>query len=144
MSPRNLMLAEGERTIKLIDFGLSIPAQEPFFQPGNRTGNPNYMAPELVHRRATDHRVDVFAFGVTAYEVITSHLPWPEGRTGQIAMSHDQRPFAVQRWRPQINPRLAQAIHHCIEPIVKRRCPSISVFLEAIRDVDHEDSPDAG
>lgn len=144
LSPRNLMLAEGGESIKLIDFGLSIPAQPAFFQPGNRTGNPNYMAPELVHRRETDHRVDVFAFGVTAYEILTSHLPWPEGRTGQAAMTHDKRPFAVQRWRPDIHPTLADAIHRCIEPNVKRRYPSIEEFLHAIHSVECEDLSAAG
>lgn len=141
VSPRNLMLAGEGETLKLIDFGLSIPAQEPFFQPGNRTGNPNYMAPELVRRRRTDLRVDVFAFGVTAYEICTLELPWQAGMTGQVAMSHEKPPTDIRRLRPRIHPALAQAIHWCVEPDVTKRCPSIEEFLKAIAEVDHEDQP---
>jgi serine/threonine-protein kinase len=141
VSPRNLMLAGEGETVKLIDFGLSVPAKEPFFQPGNRTGNPNYMAPELVRRRRTDFRVDVFAFGVTGYEICTLELPWQAGLTGQVAMSHEKPPTDIRRFRPQIHPALAQAIHWCVEPDVKKRCPSIAEFLTAIAEVDHEDQP---
>jgi len=61
-------------------------------QPGNRTGTPNYMAPELVRRLKTDQRLDVFSFGVTAYETCSFDLPWERGTTGQVAMSHARPP----------------------------------------------------
>ena len=83
--PRNFLLTNNREDLKLIDFGLTVPATRWFMQPGNRTGTPNYMAPELVRRRATDQRLDVFAFGVTAYEILhvrvalaAGHRPaWP-------------------------------------------------------------------
>ena len=114
--PRNFMLTNGGEDLKLIDFGLTVPATKEFMQPGNRTGTPNYMAPELVRRRATDQRLDVFAFGVTAYEICTFELPWMRGTTGMAAMTHDQPPTDIHKYRPQINPVLAKAIHACIEP----------------------------
>ena len=45
----------------------------------------------------------------------------------------------VREYRPQINPRLADAIYSCIEPDVAKRCPSIERFLYAIRKIKHED-----
>ena len=35
-----------------------------------------YLAPELIKRQTTDHRVDLFALGVTAFEMFTGELPW--------------------------------------------------------------------
>ncbi len=137
--PRNFMLTDNNESIKLIDFGLTVPATKPFMQPGNRTGTPNYMAPELVRRRETDQRLDVFAFGVTAYEICTFALPWTRGITGMAAMSHDRSPADIRLYRPQINPTLANAIHACIEPNLSQRCPSMEKFLQMIRDVKHED-----
>jgi len=137
--PRNLILTTDGKTLKLTDFGLTVPSTPPFLQPGNRTGTPNYMAPELVRRFPTDHRLDVFAFGVTAYEVCTFELPWYRGTTGMAAMSHDQPPTEIQKHRPSIHPDLAQAIHWCIEPELRRRCPSMEEFLKAIRNVEHVD-----
>jgi eukaryotic-like serine/threonine-protein kinase len=137
--PRNFMLANGGEDIKLIDFGLTVPATKEFMQPGNRTGTPNYMAPELVRRRATDQRLDVFAFGVTAYEICTFELPWMRGTTGMAAMTHDRPPTDISKYRPQISPALAKAIHSCIEPSPEKRCPSMEKFLQMIREVKHED-----
>jgi serine/threonine protein kinase len=134
--PRNLLLTTDGSILKLTDFGLSVPATPEFMRPGNRTGTPNYMAPELVHRRQTDARLDVFAFGVTAYELCAGELPWPWGATGQIAMTHDQLPTAIQHHRPELNDDLAVAIHACIEPDLSKRCPSMERFLSMIRHVE--------
>jgi len=139
MCPRNLMLTDEGRNLKLIDFGLSVPATRPFMQPGNRTGTANYMAPELVRRRWTAERIDIFAFGVTAYEICTGELPWLRGDTGLVAMTHDQTPTDIRHHRPHIHPQLAEAIHYCIEPEPKDRCPSMERFLQMIRRVDADD-----
>lgn len=137
--PRNLILTGDREDLKLIDFGLAVPATPDFMQPGNRTGTPNYMAPELVRRRPTDQRLDVFAFGVTAYEICTGELPWLRGTTGMAAMTHDQSPADIRKYRPNIHPQLAKAIHSCIEPSLSSRCPSMGDFLQAIRRVGQED-----
>jgi len=138
--PRNFLLVEGSGDIKLIDFGLTVPAAEPFMRPGNRTGTPNYMAPEIVRRQKTDQRVDVFAFGVTSYELLTGELPWPRGATGLAAMSHDRPADDIRKHRPTIHPALAKAIHACLLPEPARRCPSIQHFLKAIAKIEHEDA----
>ncbi len=138
MCPRNLLLTKDSLNVKLIDFGLTVPATRPFMLPGNRTGAPNYMAPELVRRKPTDQRLDVFAFGVTAYEICTSELPWLRGTTGLAAMRHDQPPTDIREYRADINPMLASAIHACIEGDVNKRCPSIEEFLAMICHVRHE------
>jgi len=138
--PRNLMLSGDGENLKLIDFGLSVPATRAFLLPGNRTGTPNYMAPELVRRRSTDQRLDIFAFGVTAYEICTFQLPWLRGTTGMAAMGHDQPPIDIRTYHPQINRRLADAIHSCIQPKVEKRCRSMEKFLEMIRRVEDMDA----
>ena len=56
--------------------------------PGNRTGTPNYMAPEVVRRKPTDQRLDIFAYGVSMYELFAFELPWQRGTDGRAAMAH--------------------------------------------------------
>ena len=109
-------------------------------QPGNRTGTPNYMAPELVKRQATDQRVDVFAFGSTAYELLTKQLPWERGTDGLAAMQHAQHaPKHIHEYRPKLNEPLAAAIMKCVQQNPERRCRSIDEFLKMIRDVKQEE-----
>ena len=139
--PRNLLFTENGETLKLTDFGLSVPAEVPYKQPGNRTGTANYMAPELVRRLPTDARVDVFAFGVTAYEICAGELPFPVSKGGGMAaMSHNTPPVDIHKYRPQIHPDLAEAIQRCLIANPKERCPSMADFLAAIRNVKHEDA----
>ena len=139
--PRNFMVDLQGDHLKLIDFGLTVPATPPFMQPGNRTGNPNYMAPELVKRRPTDQRLDVFAFGVSAYEICTGQLPWERGETGLVAMKHAERPpVEIERYRPQIEPKLSKAIMRCVEREPEKRFTSLNDFLNAIADVKSADA----
>jgi serine/threonine-protein kinase len=137
--PRNLLFVGDASVLKLTDFGLTLPNKPPFTDPGNRTGTPNYMAPELVRRRQTDLRLDVFSFGVTMYELFTRELPWPRGDTGIAAMSHSEPPIPITEYRPKINRAIAKALHSCIEPDVSRRCPSMEQFLKGIQKVENDD-----
>lgn len=138
--PRNFMVDPTGDDLTLIDFGLTVPATASFMLPGNRTGTPNYMAPELVKRQPTDLRLDIFAFGVSAYEICTFQLPWERGTTGQVAMTHaNQAPRDIKRYRPHIHPLLAGAIAKAIEREPSARWQSMGDFLTAIADVKHED-----
>lgn len=137
--PRNLIFTGDGAILKLTDFGLSLPNKAPFTDPGNRTGTPNYMAPELIRRRPTNERVDIFAFGVTMYELCTRELPWPRGSNGLAAMTHDQPPEPITTYRPNINPTLGKAIHWCLKADPRERCPSMQDFLKMIEKVDYED-----
>jgi serine/threonine protein kinase len=138
--PRNFVATPKAESLKLIDFGLTVPATPQFMQPGNRTGTPNYMAPEIVRRHKTDHRLDIFSFGVTAYELCTFDLPWERGKDGKAALTHDQPPQDIRTRRPQINPRLAQAIMQCLSTDPADR-PTLDQFLLMTVGLKHEGEP---
>lgn len=84
--PRNVMINQ-EGVLKIIDMGLSIPYKPEFCRPGNRTGTTNYLAPELIKRQTTDHRVDMFALGVSAFETFIGFLPWEKAASLQILLN---------------------------------------------------------
>lgn len=129
--PRNFILRPDGRLV-LIDFGLTVPDKPVFLQPGNRIGTPNYMAPEVVRRKQSDKRLDVFSFGVTAYEICTLDLPWPGGKSGSAALTHDSPPTPLRdRW-PEAPEPLAKAIESCLEADPGRRPESLDKFLSMI------------
>jgi len=135
--PRNFICTPNSESVKLIDFGLTLPATAPFMTPGNRTGTPLYMSPEIIRRRSTDQRVDIFSFGVTCYCMCCFQHPWQgEILNGRAALHHDtSTPTDLMERCPNIDPRLSRAIMHALQPKVEDRTPDIGQFLQAIRGV---------
>jgi eukaryotic-like serine/threonine-protein kinase len=138
--PRNFVCAKDAASLKLIDFGLTVPARREFMQPGIRTGTPNYMAPEVVRRKPTDHRLDIFSFGVSMYEMFAFDLPWTRGSgDGLAAMGHGQsKPPSLDKYYPKIHPTLRDVIHKCMEPDPDKRFQTMKQLLNSIRTVKHE------
>ena len=138
--PRNFVCTPDATSLKLIDFGLTVPASKEFMQPGIRTGTPNYMAPEVVRRKHTDQRLDIFAFGVSMYEMFTFELPWQRGSgDGLAAMNNGQSdPTPLEHFCPNIDPTLSEAIGRCMLPDLEERTSSMKQFLAAISKVKSE------
>lgn len=138
--PRNFICHSNFTGVRLIDFGLTIPDEAPYRQPGNRTGTPQYMAPEIVRRRPTDNRVDVFALGVTMYRMLTWEHPWGSTDTsGMAALTHDSaKVTSIFEHRPDLNKKLGNAIHKCIAVKPDDRMASCKHFLGAIRSLKSE------
>jgi serine/threonine protein kinase len=138
--PRNFIVAADGKSLKLIDFGLTLPAKPEYMLPGNRTGTPLYMAPEIVRRRATDQRVDLFSLGVTCYYLLTGEHPWPSGdTTGKGALQHDTHPAKpILELRPDLNKTLAKAVMQLLSPDPQDRPESAEAFLKLIKPVQKE------
>jgi serine/threonine protein kinase len=137
--PRN-MLVDREGTVKLIDFGLSVPNTPEFRQPGNRTGTPHYMAPELIRREPTDERIDIFSFGVTAYEVLTGHLPWEAPDTLQVMLAHLNTPPKDPRvYRPDLDDETVRLIYRMLATDPKKRMGSMKEVVAALKELPRKD-----
>ena len=129
--PRNFIIRPDGRLV-LIDFGLTVPDRPAFLQPGNRIGTPNYMAPEVVRRRQADKRLDIFSFGVTAYEICAGQAPWPRGASGNAALAHDSPPADIREHWPEIPQPLAASIMAGLAAEPAARPESMERFLGAI------------
>jgi serine/threonine protein kinase len=131
--PRNVMVTR-DGLVKLIDFGLAIPNLPQFLKPGNRTGTPNYLAPELIRRVTTDQRVDLFALGVTAYETFTGSLPWEKTESLQTLLSHMNSPGKDPRtFRPNMDKPTAQFLLKAVERDPNGRFQSATEFREVLQ-----------
>jgi len=137
--PRNVLVTPNG-LVKLIDFGLTIPNRPEFCKPGNRTGTANYMAPELIKRLHTDHRVDLFALGVTTYEVFTGNRPWEGAQSLQTMLSHLNSPGRDPRdFKPDMDKELAALLMRAIEREPKDRFQTALEFREALKALPRQD-----
>lgn len=142
--PRNVLLDE-EYNVKLIDFGLVVPNTEDFQKPGNRTGTPTYMAPELIKRQRTDQRIDIFSYAVSCYEMFTRKTPWQSGNlTLDMVVQHINNPPTDIRDRvPGIDPQLADVLMRGVAPRPQDRYSSVRAMVQELREIRRRLEPSA-
>jgi serine/threonine protein kinase len=138
--PRNVMI-DREGVLKLIDFGLTVPYTPQFCVAGNRTGTPDILAPEIIKRKATDHRVDLFALGVTAYEVFTGQLPWERSVSSEETFRRrlNTKPRTAKELNPDVDDALSAVLWRAIEREPSDRYASAKAFKEALLKLERQD-----
>ncbi len=135
INPRNF-LVDREQQVKLIDFGLSVPNTPAFRRPGNRTGTLQYMAPELLRREPIDERIDIFAFGVFAFEFLTDRLPYDANNSTTLMLQRiNTEPLDPAVVKPKLSEELCEIIRKLTARKKEQRWPSMSKLAEALRSV---------
>src|SRR3954466_2950427 len=82
--PENVLVTNNA-SIRLVDFDLAQPIPEkPKKMSKKNPGTPAYMAPEHLLGEPINNRVDVFSYGVAAYELLTNQKPFPGETPGEI------------------------------------------------------------
>ena len=138
--PRNIMLS-AYGMAKFIDFGTAATKGDRLRNTGKRTGRPAYMAPELIRTNHFDERTDLYAFGVSLYEVVTGRRPFHlsdntfEAITAALN-TEIQRP---RQLRPSVSQRLEGIIMRALAQRPDVRYPSAAVLLNDLADVSEAD-----
>jgi len=140
LCPRNVMV-DADGVLKLIDFGLTIPYTPGFCQPGNRTGTADYLAPEIIKRKTTDHRVDLFALGVTAFEIFTGELPWERTPSSEETLRRHLNTAArdPKALNPKLDADLCAVLTKSVEREPAARFQTAKSFKEALEGLDRDD-----
>lgn len=120
IKPDNILLSG--RHAMVTDFGVAKAVDEAtgrhaMTTAGVALGTPTYMAPEQAAADPhVDHRADIYALGVVAYELLTGQPPFTGTTAQQILGAHvTQAPKPVTEARSAVPPQLAAAIMRCLE-----------------------------
>jgi len=74
INPTNIIVQQNDR-LKILDFGLACPTGTEDF---SNAGTALYMAPEQIQGDPVDPRTDIYAVGITAYEMVTGRKPFSD------------------------------------------------------------------
>ena len=101
---------------------------------GMAIGTPAYMAPEqALADPLIDHRADIYAFGVVAYELLTGTPPFV-AKTAQatLAAHVTQSPEAIQKKRTDVPPVLSSLVMKCLEKRPEDRPQTANEILQVL------------
>lgn len=133
--PENVLVTRNGK-VRLIDFDLTQPIPEkPKKFSGKNPGTPAYMAPEQLLGEPISNRVDIFAYGVAAYELLTNQKPFPGDTPGQILEKQVNRSEFVdpRDLNPDIPAPLEKVILRCLEQDPERRYPFLGVMVRELQ-----------
>lgn len=122
--PENILVSRNG-AVCLIDFDTALPLPEKPVKLSKNPGTPGYMAPEQLKRDGIDARTDIFAYGVTAYELLTSQKPFPGDTPQEIlaAQMQSSGPIPLREHNPDAPAALEKVVMRCLERDPDRRYP---------------------
>jgi len=119
-----------ERVVKIMDFGLAKMTEEVRRSATVIGGTPYYMAPEQAAGQTLDHRADLYAFGVTLFELVTGSVPF---REGDVTHHHRHTPAPDPRGRvPDLPQPLAALILQLMAKAPDRRPATTAEVVRAL------------
>ena len=132
--PENVLVTRNAG-VRLVDFDLAQPIPDKPKKMSKNQGTPAYMAPEQLQQKPIDHRVDIFAYGVAAYELLTNQKPFPGDSPGEILSKQINRSEFVppRQHNPDIPPAMEKVILKCIEREPDKSYPFLSVLLRDVK-----------
>lgn len=132
--PENVLITRNGG-VRLVDFDLAQPIPERPKKFSRNPGTPGYMAPEQLQRKPIDPRADIFAYGVTAYELVTSQKPFPGESPAEIlARQLDlSGPTPPRQHNPGLPSALEKVILKCLAREADRRYPFTSVLVRDLQ-----------
>lgn len=137
VNPRNFLVDRShDHRARVIDFGLTVPNTPAFRKPGNRTGCLQYMAPELIRRESIDEQIDVFSFGVVAFQFLTGKLPYDAPASPNALLQRFRTPPSdPQVVQPKLSDEVRDTLLKLIAVDRRDRWPSLATLADRLRSI---------
>ena len=130
VKPGNLHLGD-DGQLRLLDLGVALSGSESAEQRELHAGTPSYMNPELWDGASAGPQSDLFALGVTLYQLLTGHLPYGEFEPYQkLRYRRDAKP--PSRLRPDVPIWLDRIVLKAVARDAKQRFETAEELVLAL------------
>lgn len=133
VKPANIMLTQ-DRVAKVVDFGLAkLAGQTQLTKTAATMGTIAYMSPEQSRGEKVDQRTDIWAFGVTLYEMITGQLPFKgEYEQAVVHAILNEEPKPIRNVRPDVPAELEKIVRMAMKKDASKRFQQVHEILDAL------------
>jgi len=135
IKPENVMVA-ADGQLKLLDFGIAKDEGSSKTKTGMGMGTVAYMAPEQYRdAKNVDARADIYAVGMTLYEMLAGQLPWEGGQTSDfdiLTLKAQGELPPLARFCPDIPAAVVEAVTQSLATDPDRRFATAGQLEQAL------------
>jgi serine/threonine protein kinase len=133
IKPQNVLLDGDSGRALVTDFGIARTADSSLTATGMFVGTPTYLAPEQVTGEPSDHRADIYALGVMAYEILGGKPPFDGPTPTAILMKRlAGPPEPLMNVRADTPAELQRIVDACLASDPEQRFQSASDIVAAL------------
>ena len=137
LKPANLMITS-EGVVKVTDFGIAkVQSSTGLTQASTRVGSSSYMSPEQILGRPVDARTDIYAMGVTLYELLCGRPPFQARTSFEIESAHVRDlPVPPIVYYAQIPRQAVDAVLRALAKDPNDRFQTAEEFIQALPELN--------
>jgi serine/threonine protein kinase len=133
IKPQNVLLDGDSGRALVTDFGIARTTDSSLTATGMFVGTPTYLAPEQVTGEPSDHRADIYALGVMAYEILGGKPPFDGPTPTAILMKRlAGPPEPIDAIRKEVPEELRRIVDACLASDPEERFQSASDIVAAL------------
>lgn len=111
IKPANIMYDAATNTVKVTDFGIARITDSTRTRTGLVLGTPSFMSPEQLAGKKVDGRSDLYALGVTLFQLLSGRLPLRGASMNELMrLIATVEPPDIRQLRPDLPASVAQLV----------------------------------
>ena len=134
IKPGNIMYSPKDKLVKITDFGIARITDSVKTRTGSFLGSPSYMAPEQMTGEHVDGRADIYALGVSFYQLLTGSLPFEADSLANLAYKiTNEKHQRIREVRTDLPASATRIINKALQKNPEKRYATGAEMVKALK-----------